>query len=426
LTFSSSEKYNDAGKEVRIVRRVLVTGMGIVCPLGVGKEQTWRSVKSSKVAAGPITSFDANDLPVRIAAEVKDFNPGTFIDRKLVRRTDRFVHFALAAAKEAVEHANIDLGLFAERTAVLISSGMGGFITLDQENNKFLRGGASKVSPFMIPRLLINMASGIVATHFGLRGPNFATVSACAASGHSIAMALMLIRHGYADVALVGGSEATIAPLPITGFANMRALSTRNDEPQKASRPFDALRDGFVMGEGGAVMVLEAEEVALQRGANILAELKGVGMTDDAYHMSAPDPNGEGAEKAMRLALADASLEANDVQYVSCHATSTPAGDVAEARAIDRVFGSGVYVNSSKALMGHLLGAASAAESVIAIMEMQEGYLHAMPNLDELDPEIKVRVIGKNPENVQIKNFIKNSFGFGGHNVSLIFGRYEG
>ncbi|KUK24038.1 MAG: 3-oxoacyl-[acyl-carrier-protein] synthase 2 [Thermotoga sp. 50_1627] len=407
------------------MRRVVVTGMGIVSPIGIGKEEVLMNLERSTVAIDYISSFDASNLPVRIAAEVKNFDVEKYIDRKLARRTDRFVHFALAALKEALDQAKIDLSSFSERTAVLVGSGMGGFITLDTENNKFLAGGASKVSPFLIPMLLINMASGIISIEHGLRGVNFAPVSACASSGHAIALGALLIRHNYADVAVVGGAEATIAPLPIAGFASMRALSTRNDEPKRASRPFDAQRDGFVMGEGGAILILEAEEIALKRNAQIIAEIKGFGMNDDAHHMSAPDPEGSGAEKAMRLALEDAKLSPQDIQYVSCHATSTPAGDEAEAKAIERIFGKEIYVNSSKALMGHLLGAAAAAESVVAILQMQKGFLHAMPNLDEKDPQVNVNVVGKEPVKIEIKNFVKNSFGFGGHNVSIVIGRYE-
>lgn len=407
------------------MRRVVVTGMGIVSPIGIGKEEVLLNLERAFIAIDTISSFDASNLPVRIAAEVRNFDVEKYIDRKLARRTDRFAHFALVALKEALAQAKIDLAPFSDRTAVLVSSGMGGFITLDAENNKFLAGGASKVSPFLIPMLLINMASGIISIEYGLKGVNFAPVSACASSGHAIALGAMLIRHGYADVAVVGGAEATIAPLPIAGFASMRALSTRNDEPKKASRPFDIHRDGFVMGEGGAILILEAEEIARQRNAQIIAEIKGFGMNDDAYHMSAPDPDGAGAEKAMRLALEDAKLSPEDVQYVSCHATSTPAGDVAEAKAIERIFGEGVYVNSGKALMGHLLGAAAAAEAVIGILQMQRGFLHAMPNLEEKDPEVNVNVVGKEPVRIEIKNFVKNSFGFGGHNVSIVIGRYE-
>lgn len=408
------------------MRRVVVTGMGIVSPIGIGKKEVLQSLKESKIASDIITSFDASALPVKIAAEVRNFDPERFIDKKLARRTDRFVHFALVATKEALDQAKINLSDFSEKTSVLIASGMGGFITLDTENNKFLASGPSKVSPFLIPMLLINMASGIVAMEYGLRGINFAPVSACAASGHAVAIGTMLIRHGYADVAIVGGAEATIAPLPITGFANMKALSTRNDEPKKASRPFDVERDGFVMGEGGAVLILEAEEIAKQRKAEILAEIKGFGMNDDAYHMSAPDPEGAGAEKAMRMALEDAKIGQDQIQYVSCHATSTPAGDVAEAKAIERVFGKKVFVNSSKALMGHLLGAAAAAELVIGILQMQEKFLHAMPNLDNPDPQININLISRTPVEIEIENFVKNSFGFGGHNVSLVVGRYQG
>lgn len=281
----------------------------------------------------------------------------------------------------------------------------------------------------MIPMILIDMASGVVAMEYGLKGPNFSSVSACASSLHAVALGALLIRHGYADVAVVGGTEATIAPLPITGFANMRALSRRNDDPKRASRPFDKDRDGFVMGEGGAVLILEAEEVAKSRGAKILAEIKGVGMTDDAYHFSAPDPEGRGAAEAMKLALKESGLAVEDIDYVSCHATSTPAGDEAELKAIKKVLGEhvkNVAINSSKALIGHLLGAAGASELVLAILQMQNSFVHGMPNLDNPIDEAKgTGLVGKEPVQMEIKNFIKNSFGFGGHNVSIVVGRYE-
>jgi len=403
--------------------------MGIVSPFGIGKEKNLEGLREGKVMIDRITSFDASNLPVQIAAEVRDFKPEDFIDAKLAKRTDRFVHFALVSMKEAVEQAKIDFSPFAERTAVVLSSGMGGFLTLDAENNKFLSQGPGRVSPFLIPMLLIDMVAGVVAMEYGLKGPNFSTVSACASSLHAVAIGTLLIRHGYADIAVVGGSEATIAPLPIVGFANMRALSRRNDDPKRASRPFDKNRDGFVMGEGGAVLILEAEEIAKERGARILAEVKGIGMTDDAYHFSAPDPEGKGAEKAMRLALEEAKLSPDDVDYVSCHATSTPAGDETELKAIKRLFGERakhIAINSSKALIGHLLGAAGAVELVLAILQMQNSFVHAMPNLDEPDEEVEgTGVVGKEPVNREIRNFVKNSFGFGGHNVSVVVGRYE-
>jgi len=411
------------------LRRVVITGMGIVSPFGIGKEKNLEGLREGKVMIDRITSFDASNLPVQIAAEVRDFKPEDFIDAKLAKRTDRFVHFALVSMKEAVEQAKIDFSPFAERTAVVLSSGMGGFLTLDAENNKFLSQGPGRVSPFLIPMLLIDMVAGVVAMEYGLKGPNFSTVSACASSLHAVAIGTLLIRHGYADIAVVGGSEATIAPLPIVGFANMRALSRRNDDPKRASRPFDKNRDGFVMGEGGAVLILEAEEIAKERGARILAEVKGIGMTDDAYHFSAPDPEGKGAEKAMRLALEEAKLSPDDVDYVSCHATSTPAGDETELKAIKRLFGERakhIAINSSKALIGHLLGAAGAVELVLAILQMQNSFVHAMPNLDEPDEEVEgTGVVGKEPVNREIRNFVKNSFGFGGHNVSVVVGRYE-
>ncbi|KAF2959722.1 beta-ketoacyl-ACP synthase II [Thermotoga sp. 38H-to] len=411
------------------MRRVVITGMGIVSPFGVGKEKNLEGLRETKVTIDRISSFDASNLPVQIAAEVRDFKPEEYINPKLVKRTDRFVHFALASTKEAVEDASINFEPYADRTATIIGSGMGGFLTLDSENNKFLSQGPGRVSPFLIPMILIDMASGVVAMEYGLKGPNFSSVSACASSLHAVALGTLLIRHGYADVAAVGGTEATIAPLPITGFANMRALSRRNDDPKRASRPFDEDRDGFVMGEGGAVLILEAEEVAKSRGAKILAEVKGVGMTDDAYHFSAPDPEGRGAAEAMKLALKESGLSVEDIDYVSCHATSTPAGDEAELKAIKKVLGEhvrNVAINSSKALIGHLLGAAGAAELVLAILQMQNSFVHGMPNLDNPIDEAKgTGLVGKEPVQMEIKNFIKNSFGFGGHNVSIVVGRYE-
>ncbi len=410
-------------------RRVVITGMGVISPIGIGKEEFLKGLKETKIGIGRITSFDPSDLPVQIAAEVKDFKPEDFIDRKLARRLDRYSQFALAATKEAVEQAGIDLSRYSEKVAVLVSSGMGGYLTLKSEDTVFEKRGASRVSPFFVPKILINMASGVIAMEYGLTGPNFAPVSACATSLHSLALGSFLIRHGYADVAIVGGSEATIAPLPIAGFAAMRALSTRNDDPKSASRPFDKGRDGFVMGEGAAVLILEAEEVAKERGAKVVAEVKGIGMNDDAYHFSAPHPEGEGAAKAMKLALDDSKLSPGEIDFVSCHATSTPAGDGAELKAIKRVLGDrakDIKVVATKTLMGHLLGAAGSAELVAAVLQMQEGFVHGMPNLDDPDDEMEgIGHPGKTAESWEIRNFIKNAFGFGGHNASVVVGRYE-
>lgn len=409
-------------------RRVVVTGIGVISPIGCSLETFAQNLRNMHIGIDKITSFDASNLPVQIAAEVRDFKPEEYMDRKLAKRLDRFNQFAIAAARQAITMSGLDFNGIEERVAVLVSSGMGGFLTLAEQNEVMKEKGPERVSPFLIPMILINMASGVIAMEFGLKGPNFAPVSACATSVHSIALGAMLIRHGYADVAIVGGSEATIAPLPISGFASMRALSTRNDEPKKASRPFDKGRDGFVMGEGAGVLVLESEEFARARGAKIIAEIKGYAMNDDAYHFSAPDPEARGSTKVMKMAIEDAALSINEIDFVSCHATSTPAGDEVELKAIENVFGERVkdiYVNSMKTLTGHLLGAAGAVETIASIVQMNEGFIHGMPNLEELDGPDYFNIPRTTIEGVEIRNFIKNSFGFGGHNASLVVGRYE-
>ncbi|MGQ9855359.1 MAG: beta-ketoacyl-ACP synthase II [Fervidobacterium sp.] len=408
------------------MRRVVITGMGVVSPLGNNIREFSRNLKDMEIGIDRITSFDASHLPVQIAAEIKDFKPEEYMDKKLAKRLDRFSQFALAAARQAVEMSSVNFSGIEERVGVLISSGMGGFLTLAEQNEVLREKGPDRVSPFLIPMILINMASGVVAMEFGLKGPNFAPVSACATSVHSTALGAMLIRHGYADVVLVGGTEATIAPLPIAGFASMRALSTRNHEPKKASRPFDKNRDGFVMGEGAGVLVLEAEEFAIKRGAKIIAEVKGFAMNDDAHHFSAPDPEANGSSKVMKAAMNDAKLKPEDIDFVNCHATSTPAGDEVELKAIEKVFGEhvkNIYVNATKTLTGHLLGAAGAVETIGAIIQMNEGFVHGMPNLEELDgPEYFN--IPRETVKANIRNFVKNSFGFGGHNASVVVGKY--
>ncbi|MGC9771944.1 beta-ketoacyl-ACP synthase II [Fervidobacterium islandicum] len=402
--------------------------MGVVSPLGCSLETFAENLRKMYIGIDKITSFDATNLPVQIAAEVKDFKPEEYMDRKLAKRLDRFSQFALAATRQAVEMSGIDFTGIEERVAILVSSGMGGFLTLAEQNDVLREKGPERVSPFLIPMILINMASGVIAMEYGLKGPNFAPVSACATSVHSIALGTLLIRYGYADVAIVGGSEATIAPLPIAGFASMRALSTRNDEPKKASRPFDKSRDGFVMGEGAGILILENEEFAKARGANIIAEIKGFAMNDDAHHFSAPDPEARGSSKVMKMAIDDSGLSIDDIDFVSCHATSTPAGDEVELKAIENVFENRVkeiYVNSTKTLTGHLLGAAGAVETIASIIQMNSEFIHGMPNLEELDGPDYFNIPRNTVEGVQIRNFVKNSFGFGGHNASLVVGRYE-
>jgi 3-oxoacyl-[acyl-carrier-protein] synthase II len=408
------------------VKRVVITGMGTINPIGKNISEFSENLKKMHIGIDKISSFNAENLPVKIAGEVTGFVPEEYIDKKLSKRIDRYTQFALAAAKEAIENSKINFEGIEERVAVIVASGMGGFITLDKQNDVFKERGANRVSPFMIPMILSNMASGVVAMNYKLKGPNFSVVSACASSVHAIALGALLIRHGYVDVAVVGGAEATIAPLPIAGFAAMKALSTRNDEPKKASRPFDVERDGFVMAEGAGILILESEEFAKKRNANILAQVKGFGMNDDAYHFSAPDPQSKGSTSVMLQSLKDANLSPDEIDLVSCHATSTPVGDELEAQAILNVFGerNNLFVNSTKALTGHLLGAAGVVETIAAILEMNEGFVHGMPNLEKPDEIASKLNLVKETREAKINNFLKNSFGFGGHNASVVIGRY--
>lgn len=408
------------------MRRVVITGMGTINPIAKNIIEFEESLKNMKIGIDRISNFNPEKLPVQIAGEVRDFKPEEYIDRKLSKRIDRYTQFALVAAKEAIENSGINFEGLEKRVAVIFASGMGGYLTIKEQDEVLREKGPSRVSPFMIPMLLANMASGVISIIYGLKGPNFTPVSACASSVHAIAIGTMLIRHGYADVAIVGGSEATIAPLPIAGFASMRALSTRNDTPKEASRPFDVDRDGFVMAEGAGALVLELDEIAKNRNANIYAEVKGFGMNDDAYHFSAPDPEAKGSIDVMKMALDDSKLTPDDIDLISCHATSTPVGDELEAKAILNVFrGKNVLVNSTKSLTGHLLGAAGAVETIAAIIEMNKNFVHGMPNLNKPDEFASKLNLVKDTKEVRIDNFVKNSFGFGGHNASLVIGRYE-
>lgn len=408
------------------MRKVVITGMGTINPIAKNIIEFEESLKNMKIGIDRISNFNPEKLPVQIAGEVRDFKPEEYIDRKLSKRIDRYTQFALVAAKEAIENSGINFEGLEKRVAVIFASGMGGYLTIKEQDEVLREKGPSRVSPFMIPMLLANMASGVISIIYGLKGPNFTPVSACASSVHAIAIGTMLIRHGYADVAIVGGSEATIAPLPIAGFASMRALSTRNDTPKEASRPFDVDRDGFVMAEGAGALVLELDEIAKNRNANIYAEVKGFGMNDDAYHFSAPDPEAKGSIDVMKMALDDSKLTPDDIDLISCHATSTPVGDELEAKAILNVFrGKNVLVNSTKSLTGHLLGAAGAVETIAAIIEMNKNFVHGMPNLNKPDEFASKLNLVKDTKEVRIDNFVKNSFGFGGHNASLVIGRYE-
>ena len=412
-------------------RRVVVTGLGLVTPVGPDVEQTWSALLEGRSGAGPITHFDASEHDVRFACEVTDFDPGEYLDRKEVKRTDRFVQFALATADQAVAQAGVEdamARLPEERTGVIVGSGIGGLETMEEQHRRLLERGPGRVSPFFIPMFIADMASGQISMRYGARGPNYATVSACASSGHALGLAFRSIRTGEADVMITGGAEATITPLCVAGFSSMKALSTRNDEPARASRPFDANRDGFVLGEGAGMMVLESLEHARERGATVLAEFLGFGQSADAHHMTAPAPEGEGAQAAMRLALEDAEVEPEEVAYVNAHGTSTPANDATETTAIRAVFGDHadeLLVGSTKSMTGHTLGAAGALEGAVTALACHRGEVPPTINLEERDPDCDLDYVAGGPVERPIRVGITNSFGFGGHNVCLAFGRWE-
>jgi len=410
-------------------RRVVITGMGAISPLGSDLNTLWNNLVSGRSGVSTITAFDASELPTRIAAEVKDFNPEDYIDRKDARRMDRFVHFAVAASKLALQDADLHIGTNAdpERTGVIIGSGIGGLGTWEEQHTTLLEKGHKRVSPFFIPMMIANMASGYVSMLTGAKGPNTTIVTACATGSHSIGDSARIIERGDADVMICGGAEATIRMVGMTGFCALRAMSTRNDEPERASRPFDVDRDGFVMGEGAGILVLESLDHALQRGARIYAELIGYGMSADAHHMTDPAPGGEGAVRCMRMAIRDAGLDVKDIDYINAHGTSTPVGDKSEIAAIKTVFGehaSGVLVNSTKSMTGHLLGAAGGLEAIISALVIGHGVVPPTINVDNQDPECDLDVVPNEARQAKVDIAMSNSFGFGGHNATLILKRY--
>ncbi len=408
-------------------RRVLVTGVAAIGPVGLDADTCFDALLAGRSGIGPITAFDASGFSSRIAGEVRGFAAENWLDPKDVRKTDRFIHFAVAAASMAIESAGLDLErVDRDRAGVVIGSGIGGLRLLEEQHRVFLERGPRRISPFLIPGMIINMAGGMVSMKFGLRGPNSATVTACATGNHAIGEALRILQHGDADVMIAGGTEAVICPMAVGGFCSMRALSTRNDEPERASRPFDRDRDGFVMGEGCGLLVLETEEHARRRGARPLAELAGLGMSADAWHMSAPEPSGDGMKRVMRAALADAGLSAADIDYVNAHGTSTPAGDVVEARAIREVFGAEadrVAVSSTKSMVGHLLGAAGGFEAVVTVLSVARGAVHPTVNVEHQDPEVRLDVVREGAREMPVRAALTNSFGFGGTNACLVFRR---
>jgi 3-oxoacyl-[acyl-carrier-protein] synthase II len=411
-------------------RRVVVTGFGCLTPVGNDVTTTWRSLLAGTSGAGPITKFDATTFPVRFAAEVKGFDPVLFMDRKEAKRADAYTQYAVAAAVQAMQDAGFaeGNGYDPERTGVIIGSGIGGLRSFEEQHDVYKARGPSKISPFFIPMFIADIAAGIVSMRFNAKGPNYATVSACATSAHAIGDAFRTIQYGDADIILSGGAEATVTPMAIGGFANMKALSERNDSPATASRPFDATRDGFVMGEGSGVVILEELEHAKKRGARIYAEIVGYGATGDAYHLTAPAPDGEGAQRAMRRAMQDAGLAPGDVQYINAHGTSTPANDLNETKAIKAVFGDKakqLNVSSTKSATGHMLGAAGAVEFIFSALAVREGKVPPTINYQTPDPECDLNYTPNRAASREMTVALSNSFGFGGHNVTLAVRRYS-
>jgi 3-oxoacyl-[acyl-carrier-protein] synthase II len=404
-------------------RRVVVTGMGVISPIGNSVEELWSNLKSGVSGIDKVTRFDASEFSTKIAGEVKDFDPSKYIDKKEARRMDLTEQYAVVGAQQAFDDAKLGSdSLDLEKAGVVVGSGIGGIGTFEKQHAILLKQGPNRVSPFFIPMMIIDMTAGLVSMRFNFKGPNYATVSACASGVHAIADAFRIIQWGDAEVMITGGSESSITPASLAGFCSSRALSTRNDEPQKASRPFDKQRDGFVMGEGAGMMILESLDHAKRRGAKIYAEIIGVGMSGDAYHITAPAPGGEGAIRSMRLALKDAGLSPESVDYINSHGTSTDLGDLTECQAIKAVFGEHAYkipVNSTKSMIGHLLGAGGAVELIATIKSMEEGILHPTINYEFPDPECDLDFVPNQKRSANINTAISNSFGFGGHNITI-------
>lgn len=413
-------------------RRVVVTGMGALTPIGLSPEAFWDGMMRGESGAAPITYFDTTDFPTKFACELKDFDPKNHLDRKEVRRLDPFTQYALIVAEQCVKDAGLDTDNLTEeereRIGVIFGSGIGGMQTFHEQTANFVHHGARRISPFFIPMLIPDIAPGHISMKYGLKGPNYCVVSACATGNNNIGDAFMLIRQGYADAVLCGGAEACVSELGIGGFNAMKALSTRNDEPASASRPFDATRDGFVLGEGGGALYLESLESAQARGAKIYAEVVGIGMSADAHHITAPDPEGRGARSAMRGAIQDAGITPEEVDYLNMHGTSTPLGDVAETNAIKRVFGDHAYqmnVSSTKSMTGHLLGAAGAIEAIATLLATVHDRVPPTINFEHPDPQCDLNYTFNEPQDRTVRYALSNAFGFGGHNTSVLFKKWE-
>ncbi|MEL6128605.1 MAG: beta-ketoacyl-ACP synthase II [Cyanobacteria bacterium J06627_3] len=410
-------------------KRVVITGMGAITPIGNNLEAYWQGLLAGKSGIGPITLFDASKHKCRIAGEVKGFDPLAHLDAKDAKRTDRFAQFAIAASKQALVDASLTItDLNAEQVGVMIGTGVGGLKVMEEQQSVYLKKGPNRCSPFMVPMMIANMAAGLTAIHTGAKGPNSCAVTACAAGSNAIGDAFRIVQNGYAQAMICGGTEAAITPLSFAGFASARALSTRNDDPDHASRPFDKDRDGFVMGEGAGILILEELEHALSRGARIYAEMVGYGMTCDAYHMTAPVPGGAGAARSMELALKDAGVTPADVSYVNAHGTSTPANDPTETAAIKTALGEcakTVAISSTKSMTGHLLGGSGGIEGVAACMAVANDHVPPTINLKEPDAECDLDYVPNQSRAQTVDVAMSNSFGFGGHNVTLVFRKYR-
>jgi 3-oxoacyl-[acyl-carrier-protein] synthase II len=413
-----------------LTRRVVVTGVGLVCALGTGTEETWANLVAGQSGVGPITLFDTTGFDCRIGGEIKNFDPFRWIEKKELKKMGRFIQVALAGADFAIKMSgwkreDSDL----DEVGVYVSSGIGGFDIIEREHIKLMQGGPGRISPFFIPSAIVNLASGHISIRYGARGPNSATATACSASAHAIGDSFKIIERGAAEMMICGGTEATITPMGVGGFSSMKALSTRNDDPSHASRPFDAQRDGFVVGEGAGILILESLEHAQKRNAPIVGEIVGYGMSGDAYHITQPAENGDGAFRVMRAAIKDAKLTPDDIGYVNAHGTSTPLGDVIETRALKRVFGERakkVPISSTKSMTGHLLGGAGGLEAGIAVLALRDQVIPPTINLESPDPECDLDYVPNVARKATLDYALSNSFGFGGTNAALIFKRWSG
>ncbi|MFA5794888.1 MAG: beta-ketoacyl-ACP synthase II [Candidatus Brocadiia bacterium] len=410
-------------------KRVVITGLGSVCSLGKNPEELWANLLAGKSGVSKIENFDVTKYEINIAGEVKGFSTDSYIEPQAAKRLDRYAQFSVVCAIQAVRDSGLDLAKEnLHRIGAIIGSGIGGFSEFEEQHSRLLNKGPDRVSPFTIPKLMMNAAPGQIAIHYKLKGPNFGVASACASANHAMGMALRTIQHGEADIIVTGGAEAAITPLGISGFTSLKALSKRINEPEKASRPFDKNRDGFVMGEGSGIVIMEELSHAIARGAKIYCEVLGFGMNDDGYHITAPDPNGEGMAMTMRLALADANLKPEDVSYINAHGTSTLYNDMTETKAINKLFGEHakkLAVSSTKSMVGHLLGASGGVEMIAAVLSVRDDIVHPTINYETPDPECNLDYVPNKSRKMTVENVISNSFGFGGHNATIAVGKYH-